>query len=217
LLFLTSCTGQSPVRKGPPLLFNDNYDDPEIQRQAEVLSNKLTTAEKEQLLQNYIYFYRYATSAKCRSSVEARPLTGITRLNIPTIDIKTEKKDSYLASPIDVSSDVEGQKIGSLREEVDQFEKRMTPNERVRQKSLDAADGLLVRTGEPGKVRYLLCNRQKDKSVLSTEDKLIKKMVDIENYEAFCSWLADKKRGFSVSEEQAVTELLQSLMRVRLI
>jgi len=197
--------------------FDRNFDSENYYNIADETLKKLTEEERIVLLTNYYRYYQFASQAECQFPVDERPLVGVMQLNLQTVHFSPTFADSIVAGSTDLSSEWESYKIITPDSMTEEVESILKLTKKHPEDSMGHFSALLVRAGKKGDVRYFFCLRTPDEKAICTEDRLISSLVNIENRNAFCSWLAERNPVEEADDEELLKGILGILVRLKKI
>lgn len=174
----------------------------------------LSAEDKKQFTDIYWDFYNYSLKEKCPGTKYKTSYPGNQTLNLPGIEFrqmkpgKAEDKNVVQAGSFDLSTELDGQRYKFFQIETEEMEKK----EPVKN---DVSRIVLLRTGKQGEIRYVACNDKVGQPVTCTEDKLISRIVNVNDTEKLCQAVIQRKIS-PFSKEDFLDGVLSIMHRIQI-
>lgn len=207
LVLLTACATKPPPSNPRHMKYVDPFQNADVSWKA-----KLSPKDKKQIVNVYWDFYANSLKNKCTGLKYKTFYTGNKSLGVPGIvfgELKPDhsgKKNIIQGGSFDLSTEGDGQRYQFFQLETAELEGKEPSSFDFRI--------VLLRTGKPSDIRYVACSDKAGRPIICTEDKLITKIVNVNDMDKLCH--AIRSRRTFLPKDKFLDEVLAIIARLEI-
>lgn len=216
LLMLVSCSTPSKEKKSIKHVgHSENYRS----LQSEMIFKRVKKDPKnDELIKAYFNFYAYSLRNICGGLQYESTYPGNDLLHLPGIrygEIKAAQptdENAIAADFFDLTNLEDGQRYEffSITTEISQWEYSGKVKPSGPEKNL-----VLLKTGSPNAIKYVVCSDKLGANLLCAQDKVIAQMADVNNNKGLCELMRSRKP--SISEDKLLYAIIDLLVQLEII